>query len=573
MLVFNRITWRNFLSTGNAPVTIQLDDVASTLIVGTNGTGKSTLLDALSFSAFGKPHRNINKPQLINSINNKDCWTKLEFQVGGSDYVVIRGMKPNIFEIWQDGVLLNQESHSRDYQKVLEQNILKLNYRVFHQVVVLGSGNFVPFMQLPSHARRAVIEDLLDIGVFTQMNQILKNENLVLKERLQRAEFQVESTDNQIALQTKHIIELQGIGDQQKDETRADIKQLLENVSDLELDNDDLWRNLDDAGADVRAQADSLTWHDEENKKHITTNSHKIERIISDAKFYDDNDTCPKCEQDIDKKLKEKKLTEAKATARQLAIEKAELAKVAEKYASQLKENNERFFELDRRGAAIRLNDQHIKAYNLQISQLKDKLEVSKDTTAGAEATRLELTEKKAELETKRADLLEERIYNDTILDMLKDGGIKTKVIRQYLPIMNRLINNYLQVLDFFVSFHLDDSFNETIRSRHRDNFVYGSFSEGEKSRIDLALLFAWKQVAKLKNSVDTNLLILDETFDSSLDAEGVDNLKRILNTLPPESNVVVISHKSDVLEGKFDRKLEFAKDKNFSKVMDKSFS
>jgi len=573
MLVFNRITWRNFLSTGNTAVTIQLDDAASTLIVGTNGSGKSTLLDALSFSAFGKPHRNINKPQLINSINNKDCYTKLEFQVGGSDYVVIRGMKPNIFEIWKDGVLLNQESHSRDYQKILEQNILKLNYRVFHQVVVLGSGNFVPFMQLPSHARRAVIEDLLDIGVFTQMNQILKNENLVLKERLQRAEFQVESTDTQIALQTKHIIELQGIGDQQKDETRADIKQLLANVSDLELDNDNLWRNLDDDGADIRAQADDLAWHGEENKKHIISNSHKIEHVITDAKFYDDNDTCPKCEQDIDDKLKEKKLREAKATARQLALEKDELVKTAELYAAQLKENNERFFDLDQRGRAIRLNDQHIKGYNVQITQLKEKLEVSKDTSAGAEATRSELLEKKTELETKRANLLEERIYNDTILDMLKDGGIKAKVIRQYLPIMNRLINSYLQVLDFFVSFHLDDSFNETIRSRHRDNFVYGSFSEGEKSRIDLALLFAWKQVAKLKNSVDTNLLILDETFDSSLDAEGVDNLQRILNTLPPESNVVVISHKSDVLEGKFARKLEFATEKNFAKVVDKSFS
>jgi len=565
MIIFKKVQYKNFLSTGNKETTVYLNQDKSTLVVGANGAGKSTLLDALSFSLFGKPHRSINKPQLVNTINNKNCLVTVEFSVGGLEYKIIRGMKPNIFEVYRNGQLLNQESHSRDYQKIIEQNILKLNHKSFHQVVVLGSSNFIPFMQLPSHSRRSVIEDLLDIGIFTKMNVVLKDKINLLRSQSQDTDNKLDLLKETIQLQAKHIADLKNIDTSNKEKNEKKIA-LIDDENQVLIDsNKELQEEYDNTYTEVKANMD--TAHNKIQDHSFAEQSWNLNvgKIVKEAKFYEENNVCPTCSQELSLDLKTKKESEARKKAKDISsritnsIEKRlGIEELHEKYRKQ-------WVHLNEVQTSINNNKLRLTSNNEKIDDLKI-VETVKDTKT-AEDKLLSDKEEREKLSELRVEQSKLSSYMDALSELLRDTGIKTKVIRQYLPVMNKLINQYLQVLDFFVLFNLDESFNETIRSRHRDVFTYPSFSEGEKQRIDLSLLFAWRQIAKMKNSANTNLLILDETFDSSMDADGVDNLLKILYTLGDDTNVFIISHKQDMLEGKFPRKLEFEKVNNFSRM------
>lgn len=565
MITFRKLTWQNFLSTGNKETTIYLNQDSSTLVVGANGAGKSTMLDALSYALFGKPHRSINKPQLVNSINNKNCLVTVEFSVGKIKYKIIRGMKPNIFEVYRSGKLLDQESHSRDYQKIIEQNILKLNHKSFHQVVVLGSSNFIPFMQLPSHQRRNVIEDLLDIGIFTKMNGVLKEKLTLLRSQMNDTDHQLELLKETIKLQTNHIGELKRIDTSHAEKREKEVKRIEEEIADIEESNKTLQEEYNEfyntTTNDYQKSQDEKR-ELESSKSSIKT---KMDDVVNESLFYEKNNTCPTCSQDISIELKETKNHECKEKAKSLNDEYYSVKDKIQETNEEADELYKKIVHLNEVNSSIRQNDVKIKGLQERVNSLQETIEVQ-DTTE-AENKLAEDKETRSELMTKRTEQSKLSSYFDAISELLRDTGIKTKVIRQYLPVMNKLINQYLQVLDFFVLFHLDDSFNETIKSRHRDEFTYASFSEGEKQRIDLSLLFAWRQIAKMKNSANTNLLILDETFDSSMDADGVDNLLKILYTFKDDTNVFIISHKQDLLEGKFPRKIEFEKTNNFSQL------
>jgi len=565
MITFKKLKYKNFLSTGDKETTINLNEDSATLIVGANGAGKSTMLDALSFALFGKPHRNINKPQLINSINNKQCLVEVEFDVGTFKYKIIRGMKPNIFEVYKNGKLLDQESHSRDYQKIIEQNILKLNHKSFHQVVVLGSSNFVPFMQLPSYQRRSVIEELLDIGVFTKMNNVLKEKSNQLRNKITQTDSDIAILKERIDLQEKHISELKKIDSSQEKKRIAEVETLNEEIDSLITSNASLQLEYDnDYTTAVASHASSAKG---KTKLEIKKNALKqeMDSVVTESQFYEKNDYCPTCSQDISEELKSEKRIGCKTTAKKLNTSYMRLKDHLVSAQSQIDALYAKVVHLNEVNSSIRQNESKINILNSRLSDLHKCGSVN--DTKSAEA-KLKVDRKKSdnlfEIKTSQSSL---NAYFDAIGELLRDTGIKTKVIRQYLPIMNKLINQYLQILDFFVLFNLDDAFNETIKSRHRDEFTYASFSEGEKQRIDLSLLFAWRQIAKMKNSANTNLLILDETFDSSMDADGVDNLLKILYTLGKETNVFIISHKQDLLEGKFPQKIEFEKVNNFSRI------
>jgi len=570
MIVFKNLRWKNFLSTGNKWTEINLNKISSTLIVGHNGSGKSTMLDALSFALFGKPHRNINKPQLVNSINNKDCIVEVNFVIGKFEYKVVRGIKPGIFEIWRNGELLNQSSHSKEYQKILEQNLLKLNHKSFHQIVVLGSSSFIPFMQLPAQHRRDVIEDLLDINIFSKMNILIKEKNAILKENLKELNYKLDIVKNKIESQKKYIRDITQINTDEINDKEEKIKEVQEIITKLQLSNSELSTFIQ---KNAETCADALSTAN--NKKQIVlsdkaTTSSSIKNVVIASKFYKENDNCPTCTQAIEPIFKQGKVDSLKTEAIALKNTLDTLQEQAEEITENLDKWTKAHEEIRKKQSDVHSNNKNIEIYQDQIT--------------GYNAGIARLTSREGDLSTANSDLLDMRnkiegymesryklneqySYNSVMSEMLKDTGIKTKVIKQYIPVINKLVNQYLQVLDFFVHFNLDGSFQETIRSRHRDAFSYDSFSEGEKQRIDLALLFTWRQIAKMKNSVATNLLILDETFDSSLDHDGVDNLMKILHTLDDDTNVFVISHKGEILDGKFKEKLEFYKDKNFSKV------
>ena len=565
MITFKKLQWRNFLSTGNNETTIYLNQDSSTLVVGANGAGKSTMLDALSYALFGKPHRSINKPQLVNSINNKNCLVTVEFAVGKIEYKIIRGMKPNIFEVYRNGKLLDQESHSRDYQKIIEQNILKLNHKSFHQVVVLGSSNFIPFMQLPSHQRRNVIEDLLDIGIFTKMNGVLKEKIALLRSQMNDTDHQLELLKETIKLQSNHIADLKRIDSSQASKRQKEVKDIQDEISSIEESNVQLQKEYDNyysTFVEKHQEAEQEKQTFTLKKSQLKT---KMDDVVNESLFYKDNNTCPTCSQEISVELKDEKHQECKHKAKSLNDEYYEVKDKIEEKTDEVNSLYKKIVHLNEVNSSIRQNDVKIKGLQERVKSLEEVVEVQ--DTAEAENKLTKDKEKSDELMSKRTEQSKLSSYFDAISELLRDTGIKTKVIRQYLPVMNKLINQYLQVLDFFVLFHLDDSFNETIKSRHRDEFTYASFSEGEKQRIDLSLLFAWRQIAKMKNSANTNLLILDETFDSSMDADGVDNLLKILYTLKDDANVFIISHKQDLLEGKFPSKIEFEKVNNFSKI------
>ncbi|RPG28995.1 MAG: hypothetical protein CBB72_016370 [Muricauda sp. TMED12] len=569
MIKFTTIRWRNFLSTGDKFTEVQLDVEHSTLIVGQNGAGKSTLLDALAFGLFGKPHRDIKKAQLVNSINGKKAEVQVEFSIGRQEFKIVRGVRPNIFEIWQNGNMINQDSNARDYQKFLEQNILKLNHKSFHQIVVLGSSSFIPFMQLPTTHRREVIEDLLDINVFSKMNGLLRERIARVRDNLKDTEYQLDLIKDKISIQHKYISDVKELNDDIVQDKSEKIDYLQTEINSLQNKNQEFSN-----------QIEGQSWVQETlNKAHDKKQTllqykaqfeAQIKSLVKEAKFYNENETCPTCSQDIDQKLKQTKVKSTRVRAEELQKAMDDAAAKSAAVESDIKQFNDIVSQIAEWNTHIHSNNTTISRSQREITVLSNEITDIKGKggdVAQAVAT-LENLEHDRTINTERKlSLMDQRTYNEAISEMLKDTGIKTKVIKQYLPVMNKFVNQYLQVMDFFVSFNLDESFNEIIKSRHRDEFKYASFSEGEKQRIDLSLMFTWRQIARMKNSTSTNLLILDETFDSSLDNDGIDNLMKILYTLDDLTSVFIISHKGEVLENKFRNKIEFIKERNFSRI------
>jgi len=564
MIIFKTIRYKNFLSSGNSFTEISLDNHKTTLVVGHNGAGKSTMLDALSFALFGKPHRKIMKSQLVNSINAKQTVVEIEFTIGKANFKIIRGIKPNIFEIWKDTVMINQSSHANEYQKILEQNILKLNHKSFHQVVVLGSSSFIPFMQLNAGHRRDVIEDLLDINIFSKMNTILKEKNSVLKDSILSVTNNTNIVKTKIEQQAKYIRDIAALTEENKKKYENQLGKAQKRIEKLQEYNNQLSADIEDNTS--LEELKTLQKKKNDIISQIAQTKQEMKTIAKRGMFLEKNDTCPTCDQSIDNK--DALMNKAKNEAYQIQS----TLNLIETHSTQIDKDmlalEKIIADITEKTNTMNANNREIKSLNQSNNELRTYLEgeVSAD-----------LSEARADLErlnTSKEDLFEEKLklneqvnYNGVIAEMLRDTGIKTKIIKQYLPAINKLVNQYLQVLDFFVHFNLDENFNETIRSRHRDDFTYDSFSEGEKQRIDLSLLFTWRQIAKMKNSVATNLLVLDETFDSSLDHDGIENLLKILYTLDAGSNTFIISHKGDILDGKFEHKIEFIKDRNFSKM------
>ena len=565
MIHFKYVRWRNFLSTGNQFTEIQLDRNNTTLIIGENGAGKSTILDALCFGLFGKPFRNINKPQLLNSVNGSACEVEVEFRIGSKEVKVVRGIKPNKFEIYINGKMYNQDANVRDYQKYLEQQILKLNYRSFTQVVILGSSTFIPFMQLKARHRREVVEEILDIQIFSLMNMLVKQRMKTIAEDMREMDYNIKLNREKISLQEKYISEVKQNKDKLVEEKTLLISSNEEEVFTRNSANDKLNQEKDKWLTEIADKDKVVSTMSKLNNLKSTLR----EKKNSNAKmveFFENNDICPTCEQTLDNSeemiaLKEKEVSKFSAALKELEDKITEskgrqkiINEIVEKIREsevQVAKNNQSVVQLEKFNATL----------SSEIEQLADE-ELSK-----SDYDKLKRLNKKMKgLDEQKSKLREDQTYADAVRNMLQDTGIKTKIIKQYLPIMNKLINTYLTSMEFYVNFTLNENFEETIKSRYRDEFTYASFSEGEKMRIDLALLFTWRAVAKMKNSTNTNLLILDEIFDSSLDGTGTDEFLKILNTLGDE-NVFVISHKQDALADKFRSTIKFEKVKNFSHI------
>ena len=569
MIVFEKVRWRNFLSTGNAFTEIDIGKSPTTLIVGSNGSGKSTLIDALTFALFNKPFRKIKVAQLINSINQKDGLVEVEFSIGASKYKIRRGIKPNIFEIYQNNILVNQDAHSKDYQQFLEKQILKLNYKSFTQIVVLGSSSFIPFMQLPAPHRREVIEDLLDIQIFTRMNDILKVEMTTLAQNFKDTEKDLDVVIQKRDLQEQYIGRL----DEQRKKSAHEIN---DKISKSKKNIDGYQRDI----TDLQEQIDTLQKGiiDEEvvskRLKKITSLQDALEknkgRIAKDITFYLENDECNTCKQSIDPAFKTKILDARQDKAKEIELASIELDNKFNDVNNRINEIvdtqnkiTQIQYNINSLNANIQAENRSIDSYNIDITKINE-VENSEEEHVKLQDYR----EEENKLRDEKTKLNDERYYAEISGNLLKDTGIKTKIINQYLPVINHYVNHYLQSLDFFVQFNLDNSFKETIKSRHRDEFSYASFSEGEKLRIDLSLLFTWRTIAKMKNSTNTNLLILDEVFDSSLDNNGTDEFLKILNTMAKGINAFVISHKGDILIDKFSNTLKFEKANNYSRLV-----
>ncbi len=570
MIKFQKLRFKNFLSTGNTFTEIDFINSPTTLVVGHNGAGKSTMLDALSFGLFGKPHRKISKPQLVNSINGKGTMVEVEFMVGAQQYKIVRGIKPNIFEIWQNGNMINQNSHAKEYQQVLEKNILKLTHKSFHQIVVLGSSSFVPFMQLTGGARREVIEDLLDIGVFSKMNSILKEKTGLLKDQIRECNHNIEMCKTKVNAQKKYLRDLNAVNTAYRNEKEEKIEEISSEIEQIQERNIELSQIITERQPPLLDNIASLAKKSKELTEYMSTFKSQIKSLVKESKFFEENEVCPSCDQDISQEIRDEKVTKAKRKAKGLN-DTMVMAKEKEADQQSLQESYDAMMESIRNYSnELNNNNQTISRLQKNISTIQSELSKIHDDTGDLETANKELDglrEEELTLTEDKYKLNEQFSYNQVNAELLKDTGIKTKIIKQYIPVINQLTNQYLQILDFFVHFDLDESFQETIRSRHRDAFTYDSFSEGEKQRIDLSLLFTWRQIAKMKNSVATNLLILDETFDSSLDDDGVDNLMKIINSLGEDTHVFVISHKGELEDAAFERRIEFVKEKNFSKM------
>jgi len=567
LINFKYVRWKNFLSTGNQPTEIQLDKNPTTLIIGENGAGKSTVLDALCFGLFGKPFRTISKNQLVNSINNGSTVVEIEFTIGSIEYKVVRCIKPNKFEIYQNGKMMNQEANVRDYQKILEQNILKLNYGSFTQVVILGSSTFIPFMQLKARHRREVVEEILDIKIFSTMNLILKGKLKTVLEDIRDIDYQYDLASEKIGLQENLIADLQQNKDKivkQKQETvdlnKKEVTNRVEEKNKIEKQNEILLSSISDK--------DKIENKHSKLKEFRATLNEKHKSHTSMINFFESNEDCPTCQQHIDEVFKETMITSKKTDINQLDTGlsklKTEMTSV-NTLVNNIKHTTEEIRENTVNLAKINTSIKELEKFNVKLQTEIDQY--TKDGVGQSDTDRLrELKDISLEIGKRRTKLREDKVYYEAARSMLMDTGIKTKIIKQYLPIMNKLINKYLTSMEFYVNFTLDENFEETIKSRYRDEFSYASFSEGEKMRIDLALLFTWRAIAKMKNSTNCNLLMLDEIFDSSLDGTGTDEFLKILNTLSGE-NVFVISHKQDALADKFRETIRFEKIRNFSHV------
>jgi len=564
MITFEKIRWKNFLSTGQQFTEVDLTESQSTLIVGNNGAGKSTILDALCFVLFNKPFRKINKPQLINSVNERELLVEVEFKIGTVDYKIVRGIKPSVFEIYRNNELVDQNAANKDYQKHLEQSILKLNFKSFTQVVILGSSTFVPFMQLPAAHRREVIEDLLDIQIFSQMNGILKERIKDAKDEQRQCEYELELAQQKVDMQVRNIqnlteVDAKHVEDKQerfvKNENR--VMEIGEKIKLIEKDVNAMEPEI--------LQLDVMVEKHEKFKDMKSKLHHKYEISKKDYDFFVENKTCPVCTQDIDKDFRVEKQAELNQKCVELHDAQSKILGSITTFSNQVKELRDK---------ASKINNMRYEIQSLtkeQLRLLKENTQIMTDVgsdSASLEKEKQELVEMQGLLDNKQkscSNINKQTDHLKVVAGLLKDGGIKTKIISKFIPVINQRINKYLQSMDFYVNFTLDDNFNEKILSRFRDDFSYASFSEGEKQKIDLALLFTWREVAKLKNSVSTNLLLLDEVFDSSLDQSATDELMRILKGLGEKTNLFVISHKGDVLYDKFERIVEFSKDGDFS--------
>ena len=569
MILFRTLRWKNLLSTGNYFTEINLSGTSNTLIVGENGSGKSTMLDALCFGLFGKPFRDINKPQLLNSINNKDCVVEVEFDSLNKSYKIRRGIKPNLFEIYCNGELVNQDAAVRDYQEYLEKFILKLNYKSFTQIVILGSASFTPFMQLKAADRREIIEDLLDIQIFSTMSGLVKERMSINKESISTKKHEIDLVQQKFDMQKNHIDELKQNNADKVNEYAKEISCHNDTVSSLLANVAILTSEVQSLQEIVATKIET-----EAKVKKITKLESQIESNLSkfrkDISFFQSHDDCPTCRQAIAAEFKEEELgnLSTRVTECEHGLTQLEVKLLEEQ--NKLSAINETQKQINQKQVDIATANTTITETNKMIARLQRLIDELKNSTVVTDLEEQRLKELKDSLNTLQVNLKElivEKTYYEVASNLLKDSGIKTKIVKQYLPVINKLVNKYLSSLDFFVNFNLDESFKETIKSRYRDEFTYNNFSEGEKQRIDMALMLTWRAVAKLKNSSNTNLLILDETFDSSLYANGTEELMKILHMLEGV-NLFVISHKGDILQDKFMNVIKFTKEKNFSRIV-----
>jgi len=569
MILFEKIRWKNLLSTGNQFTEVDFTKNATNLIIGANGAGKSTILDALCFSLFGRSFRKINKPQLINTVNEKDCRVEVEFSVGQIEWKVVRGIKPAIFEIYRNGALLDQSSAALDQQKWLEQTVLKMNYKSFTQIVILGSSTFVPFMQLPAAHRREVIEDLLDIKIFSSMNTIIKDKIRVIRDEVKTLELKKESLNDKVQMQKDFIEELENRGKENIKDKEISIMSLTEESGLLMNDN----ASLEEPLRKYIQEQDQITGYSDKLRKLGNLKgkiSQKVSTITKEHKFFTENTVCPTCTQEIDEDFRINRINDAQSKAKELQSGYKELEEAIKE-----EEERERQFltlskEISKLTNGISQNNIKISGCQRQIRNLESEIQTITNQLENRNTEHEKLEQFRDNLQNTYEDLSTKKDsinYYDFTYSLLKDGGVKSKIIKKYLPLINQQVNRYLQMMDFYINFTLDEEFNETVQSPIHEDFSYASFSEGEKMRIDLALLFTWREVARFKNSVNTNLLIMDEVFDSSLDGFGTEEFLKIIRYVIKDANIFVISHKTG-LEDKFESVIRFEKVKGFSRMI-----
>ena len=569
MILFEKIRWKNFLSTGNQYTEIGFTQHPTNLIIGTNGAGKSTLLDALTFSLFGKPFRKINKPQLVNSVNEKDCIVEVEFSIGNTDWKVVRGIKPNIFEVHRDGTVLDQSAAALDQQKWFEQNVIKMNYKSFTQIVILGSSTFVPFMQLTAANRRDVIEDLLDIRIFSSMNNLMKDKIRQVKEDIKVLELKKKSLNDKVKMQTNFIEEIESRG-------KDNIKQKEEKIQGLLNEENDLMNTCEGMNEELISLEKKLEKYSGATEKLRTLGnlkgkiSNKVATITKEHKFFTQNTVCPTCDQAIEETFRINRITDAQDKAKELQSGYKELEQAINKEEERERQFSTLSKEITTLTHGISQNNIKIAGCQRQVRDLESEIQRITEQLANRNTEHEKLATFKDNLRTTYDELAQRKDtinYYDFSYSLLKDGGVKTKIIKKYLPLINQQVNRYLQLMDFYINFSLDEEFNETVQSPIHEDFSYSSFSEGEKMRIDLALLFTWREVARMKNSVNTNLLIMDEVFDSSLDGFGTEEFLKIIRFVIKDANIFVISHKES-LHDKFADVIRFDKVKGFSRMV-----
>jgi len=569
MILFEKIRWKNFLSTGNQFTEIDLQNASTTLIVGSNGAGKSTVLDALTFALFGKPFRKINKPQLPNTTNERDCVVEVDFSISGTNWKVRRGIKPNIFEIHRNDNLLDQASAAKDQQTWLEQNVLKMNYKSFTQIVILGSSTFVPFMQLTASNRREVIEDLLDIKIFSSMNTIIKDKIRQTRESIKVLDLKKENLNEKVEMQNNFIEQLENEGKKKIENNKKKITDLLQEANLYTKEISD----LDEVVGALTSQQSGLNGATDKLRKLGNLKgkiSQKVSTITKEHKFFTENTVCPTCTQSIEEGFRINKIEDAQTKAKELQSGYKELEEAIKNEEERERQFNKLVKEISKLSNDISKNSTRISGCQRQVRDLESEVQKITDQLANRNIEHDKLETFREDLQTTYDELVEYKDqinYYDFTYGLLKDGGVKTKIIKKYLPLINQQVNRYLQMMDFYINFTLDEEFNETIQSPIHEDFSYASFSEGEKQRIDLALLFTWREVARFKNSISTNLMILDEVFDSSLDGQGTEEFLKIIRYVIKDANIFVISHKTG-MEDKFENVLRFEKVKGFSRAV-----